>query len=82
MTKRWTCILWGVEEDHQGRDGRGDGVLVRQRDWPWVGERKAQPADIELKRRLLLEYFLEKQSGYAVSLVEFSDIKYFCNYKL
>ena len=23
---------------------------------------------------------MEKQSGYAVSLVEFSDIKYFCNF--
>ena len=57
-------------------------MLVRQRDWPRVGERKAQAVDIEVKRRLLLEYFLEKQSGYAVSLVEFSDIKYFCNYKL
>ena len=53
---------------------------MRQRDWPRVGERKAQPADIEIKIRLLLEYFLEKQPGYAVSLVEFSDIKYFCNF--
>ena len=39
-----------------GRDGRGDGVLVRQRDWPRVSQTKAQPADIEIKRRLLLEY--------------------------
>ena len=37
-------------------------ALVRQRDWPRVGERKAQAADIEIKRRLLMEYFLEKQT--------------------